>query len=130
MTPIKIFAGTINAKTNNTAPKNPKIKKFWDNPSRNKTNINAQNTKADPVSFCNKTKAIGIKMIAPAVNFVFVSCIRMFNVLKYLANAMLVANFANSEGCSLNEPISIHDLAPCTFFATASTTNNKSKTAA
>ena len=109
---IKTVAGNISASTNKIPPRNPKIKKFCDNPSRNKTKIKAQNTKADPVSFCNKTKAIGIKIKAPAVSFVLVSCIRIFNVLKYFANAMLVANFANSDGCNLNEPISIHDLAP------------------
>ena len=48
--------------------------------------------------------------------------------LMYLANANAVANLANSDGCSLKKPRSIHDLPPCEVTAMKSVTTSSAST--
>ena len=49
--------------------------------------------------------------------------------LRYLANVNAVANLANSDGCNLNEPMDIHDVAPLVTEAVNSTTTSKTSMA-
>jgi hypothetical protein len=94
---ITIF-GNIRDNTKSNKVKKPMINTFCERPSRYKTNMNEQKTSAEPVSFCNKTKAMGIAIIKPDMNLVLISENLLSMELRYLASAKQVANFANSEG--------------------------------
>ena len=125
--PIMIkVAGTNKANIANMPKTKPANKIQPGNPSRYNTKMKEKKTKVEPVSFCNKIMTIGAKIIAAEMywSLLFFSKFLLYP-LRYLAKASAVPNLANSAGCILNPPISIHDDEPFTVVPIASTKTNK-----
>ena len=69
-------------------------------------------TRAEPVSFCSRAMTAGIPIKIKAENHWVFRSFSVLALLKNLAMANAVANFANSIGWMLKLPILIHALAP------------------
>lgn len=81
-------------------------------PFLNKTKLKAKNTKADPISGCNKTNKIGAEIIIKDIKIDLKLSSLTEGFAKKLLSDRQVANLANSEGCKEKPPKLIQDLAP------------------
>lgn len=98
-------------------------------PLRKRIKLKEKKTSADPTSGCNIINNTGAAIIDIEIKI----DLKLFNLIDGLAKKLLsdkqVANFANSEGCRVNPPILIHDLAPLNSLPTSNTNTSKTKLA-
>ncbi|GAA5220049.1 hypothetical protein GCM10025777_06790 [Membranihabitans marinus] len=96
-------------------------------PFLNRTKLNAKNTKADPISGCNKINKIGAEIIIKDINIDRKLSSFTEGFAKKLLKDRQVANLANSEGCKENPPKLIHDLAPLISEPKTKTSNSNNR---
>ena len=118
---INKYGFRTSERTKSIAIAAPKIKTERDNPSLKRTKTKTKKTKAEPVSFCNKTNNIGIATMVIAANLVLRFFISTSIPDRILANANAVVALANSEGCIPKSPTPNQLLAPFVSEPTART---------
>ena len=112
MMPMRTYWFTSRAATKRAIANTPIRRMYCDSPSRKNANKKARNTNAEPVSCCSRMSPAGTAVINSSVTLVRSKVRSRSMALIYLASTSAVENLANSEGCSLKAPKSIHDCPP------------------